>query len=214
MIYKNQRGFTLIEVMVVAGIIAILAGVLVPMIFGQIDESKKSRAQADIKSIATAISKFRMDTGAWPNRDVGTDPTTNTIQVIATDPSANVQYPAVGASNWPLTTDAVVRWMMSYFGPYDPANPTDTGAPRNYPKAMWKGPYLTDAPADPWGHSYLVGAKNFDDATGLLPVWIISAGPDGIIQTPIDSPVCYDGTSIEPASGGVTVGDDICQRFK
>ena len=64
---KGQRGFTLIEVIVVASIIAILAGILVPMIFNQIDEAKIARAQADCKSISTAILLFRKDLGKWPN---------------------------------------------------------------------------------------------------------------------------------------------------
>nr|MDA8412260.1 prepilin-type N-terminal cleavage/methylation domain-containing protein [Desulfobacteraceae bacterium] len=63
---KRNRGFTLIEVIVVAAIIAILAGILVPMIFRQIDEAKISRAEADCKSISTAVLLFRKDTGKWP----------------------------------------------------------------------------------------------------------------------------------------------------
>ena len=59
---RGNRGFTLIEVIVVAAIIAILAGILVPMIFNQIDEAKKTRAQADCKTISTAILMFRKDT--------------------------------------------------------------------------------------------------------------------------------------------------------
>ena len=55
----NERGFTLIEVIVVAGIIAILAGILVPMIFKEIDESRITRASADVRSISAAMIVFR-----------------------------------------------------------------------------------------------------------------------------------------------------------
>lgn len=63
---REQKGFTLIEVIVVAGIIAVLAGILVPLIFKEIDESKVSRAAADIRSISTALIVLKKDTGQWP----------------------------------------------------------------------------------------------------------------------------------------------------
>ena len=63
---KGNAGFTLIEVIVVAGIIAILAGILVPMILKEIDESRITRAAADTKSISTAMMVFKKDTAQWP----------------------------------------------------------------------------------------------------------------------------------------------------
>jgi general secretion pathway protein G len=39
-ILKKESGFTLVEIIVVAAIIAVLAGILIPMIFSQIDEAK------------------------------------------------------------------------------------------------------------------------------------------------------------------------------
>lgn len=62
----NKRGFTLIEVIIVAGIIAILAGNLVPLIFKEIDEARITRVTADTKSISSAIFVFKKDTSQWP----------------------------------------------------------------------------------------------------------------------------------------------------
>ena len=66
---REDAGFTLIEVIVVAGIIAILAGILVPLILKEIDEARITRAYADIRSLSTSIVVFRKDTGKWPNLD-------------------------------------------------------------------------------------------------------------------------------------------------
>ena len=66
---RNEKGCTLIEVIVVAGIIAILAGILVPLILKEIDESRITRATADIKSISSAILILKKDTAQWPVMD-------------------------------------------------------------------------------------------------------------------------------------------------
>ncbi len=195
MINRNQKGFTLIEVVVVAGIIAILAGVLVPLIFGQIDESRLSRAKGDIKAIQTAITRFKNDCTFWPNRKNGTDPATNVIETLFSAGNA------ISGLGW-VDGNGEGRPMKMFLETND----------NNY--TNWKGPYLSGAGADPWGNTYLVGAINFEDTTNGMPVWIISAGPDGIIQTNINSPVCFDGVSIDPITSVASVGDDICLRLK
>lgn len=53
-------------------------------------------------------------------------------------------------------------------------------------------------PQDPWGNAYLVRL----DAGGRRPVWVVSAGPDGVLQTPFAG-------SVERASG-----DDRLARSK
>ena len=72
---RRNEGFTLIEVIVVAGIIAILAGILVPLILKEIDESRITRATADTRSISTAMIVFKKDTAQWPAMDEDCEPT-------------------------------------------------------------------------------------------------------------------------------------------
>ena len=52
---KLQRGFTIIEVMVVVVIIAILAAIVVPKIMQRPEQARMTRAQQDIVSITNAL---------------------------------------------------------------------------------------------------------------------------------------------------------------
>ena len=57
-----RRAFTLIEIIVVVTIIALLAAVIAPRLFGRIDWAKDNAAKADVKSIADAVKMYLMDT--------------------------------------------------------------------------------------------------------------------------------------------------------
>lgn len=56
-----RRAFTLIEIIVVVTIIALLAAVIAPRLFGRIDWAKKNAARADVKSISLAVTAYKMD---------------------------------------------------------------------------------------------------------------------------------------------------------
>ncbi len=176
MLAGNRRGFTLIEVIVVAAIIAILAGILVPMIFNQIDEAKITRAAADCKSIQTAIMAFRKDTGKWPAYAGGTYPCTTTVDgilatVLTTDGG---NQPTIAGAGWDTSGSLRLAILVNEASACYPV-PSSTTVPG------WKGPYANAFSADPWGNKYYVNAKDFE--TPGVPVWVISAGPDGILQT-------------------------------
>jgi len=179
---RRNRGFTLIEVIVVAAIIAILAGILVPMIFNQIDEAKKTRAAADAKSIANAVMLFRKDTGKWPYFQPGDcSQTYTTIQGGGT--TAPLDNPT-GA--WGLSTNDISMDLILNLSGIQP--PVAQTCYNDKAKS-----YLPSVTADPWGNQYVVNAANFADVT--KPVWAISAGPNGCIDTSINSQTLNDAVS-------------------
>jgi general secretion pathway protein G len=79
----GERGFTLIEIMVVVVIIGLLAAVIVPNVVDKVDEARVARAKQDIASLETALTMFRLDNSRYPNSEQGlvalvqqpTDPT-------------------------------------------------------------------------------------------------------------------------------------------
>ena len=68
---RSQRGFTLIEIMVVVVIIGLLAAIIAPNVIGNIDKALVTRTQGDIRSIETALNLYRLDNFRYPTSDEG-----------------------------------------------------------------------------------------------------------------------------------------------
>jgi general secretion pathway protein G len=67
----HQRGFTLIEIMVVIVILGILAMYVAPKLMGRPEEAKQVRAKMDIAALETALKLYKLDNGMYPGTDQG-----------------------------------------------------------------------------------------------------------------------------------------------
>lgn len=85
---SRQRGFTLIEIMVVVVIIGVLGAIVVPQFMSRPDQAKVTAAKIDIQTIATALEMYRLDNYAYPSTQQG-------LEALAKRPSG---LPA--ARNW------------------------------------------------------------------------------------------------------------------
>jgi len=63
---KNDKGFTLIELMVVVIILGILAAVAIPKFTGQSEEARANRVYADLKTIQNAVELYFFDNSVYP----------------------------------------------------------------------------------------------------------------------------------------------------
>ena len=68
---RGQRGFTLLEVMVVVVIIGILAALVVPKIISRPDEARAIAAKQDIASLLQALKLYRLDNMRYPTTEQG-----------------------------------------------------------------------------------------------------------------------------------------------
>ena len=68
---RRQRGFTLLEVMVVVVILGILAALVVPKIIGRPDEARVIAARQDIASLMQALKLYRLDNQRYPTTEQG-----------------------------------------------------------------------------------------------------------------------------------------------
>jgi general secretion pathway protein G len=70
-IRQKERGFTLIEILVVIIIIGMLAALVGPRLFGKVSMAKQKTAKAQIELFGTALDAFRLDVGKYPTTEDG-----------------------------------------------------------------------------------------------------------------------------------------------
>lgn len=64
--HRRRHGFTLVELLVVLAIIALLVALLIPAIAGAVKTAKSAAVQAEINTIAQALSDFKSKMGDYP----------------------------------------------------------------------------------------------------------------------------------------------------
>ncbi len=68
---NSEKGFTLIELMVVIAILSMLAILVVPKIVGHSDDAKITDAQVQIRNLETALKMYKLDNGDYPTTEQG-----------------------------------------------------------------------------------------------------------------------------------------------
>ena len=215
----TRDGFTLIEMVVVIAVIALLAAIVTPLALDVIKDARFTRAQADVASIAKAITKFRLDTDTIPAEGTAATPATPDIYQLngpgstPTDSSSGQTWDASGGSPASVsgcvaastTSDTILNQLLSNTPAYTAA--TSSTKPG---RAAARFPYLNDIDEDPWGNRYMVNIAHMDPDCSVdsNAVFALSAGPDEAIQTR------FNMTVVDVAAGRLPSGDDIIARIK
>jgi len=93
MIGKKDKGFTLVELMLVVIIIGILVGMVVPRLAGRTEQARREAARADIESnIALALDLYELDNGRYPTTEQGLNALINEPTSTPTPTNWNGSY--------------------------------------------------------------------------------------------------------------------------
>lgn len=103
---RKNKGFTLIEVMVVVVILGILAAIIVPKIMSRPEQARIVKVKQDILAIQSALDLYKLDNGMYPTTDQG-------LQALVTQPTTP-PVPSSWKSDGYLQELPVDPWGQNY----------------------------------------------------------------------------------------------------
>lgn len=200
---RSSKGFTLIEIIFVLAIVAVLAGILVPLAISSLGDSSKQKTRSDQDAIAAALTSFRKDVNRWPDNNSTTATLNFAVEYLLVADNATTgisstiltsECPTEAAASFFATTACTASTAshnaFNHLGINNPnGNVTEGDASTgDYDPKKWKGPYAAKFGPDGFGQAHVIYMKGIDKSnTSVATVgtrgWIISAGFDGILQT-------------------------------
>lgn len=120
---RNQKGFTLMELMVVIVIVAILAAVAVPLYINYVKDARRTEAKAAIGALATAMEEYYLKVGTYANSHTDLypanpgDPRNSNLDLTTVQEIE--QHWTIGVSNSGGTTGYTITLDGKAGSPYD-----------------------------------------------------------------------------------------------
>ena len=183
---RTQGGFTLIELIVVLAALAIIVAILIPTVISLPEQAEELRAKNDARAIGEAIYNLQKNLAKWPvyASSIGGLTVPNaTLERLTSAGNAPGVSGAPGTADWIIAanTDNLDDHLANNRLPDATQYPV-TG------EFAWRGPYLAEAPEDPWGNRFIVNVRWLQPGASPNVVWVLSAGPNKIIETSFAQP--------------------------
>lgn len=139
---NKQRGFTLLEVMVVIVILGLLGSVVVQNLMGNMDTAKLQKSVQDINALETSLSMYKMDNYNYPTTEQGLealveetdveplprrfpnggyvkrlpdDPWGNAYQLLNPGENGDIDIFTMGPDGEPGTEDDIGNWNLGEY---------------------------------------------------------------------------------------------------
>lgn len=98
----TQRGFTLMELMVVIVILGVLASLVVPNLMGNKDRADRQKAVSDIVALENALDMYKLDNHRYPTTEQGMEALVEapTLAPLAENYNANGYIRRLPADPW------------------------------------------------------------------------------------------------------------------
>jgi prepilin-type N-terminal cleavage/methylation domain-containing protein len=126
-----RRGFTIVELLVVVGIIAVLAALITPAVIRARSAARNAAIKAEIDMLHMAVMNYKNEYGSFPpclSGTLATDPAARHIKQIFPR-TVNPAFEVRGSPTLP--GNALVRWLGGYTNdPTCPVSGTNVGGPR------------------------------------------------------------------------------------
>lgn len=68
---RREAGYSMIEILIVLAIMAVIATLVGPALFNQLDRSKVTTAQTQIRTLEAALATMRLEIGRFPTEEEG-----------------------------------------------------------------------------------------------------------------------------------------------
>jgi general secretion pathway protein G len=63
---KKNKGFTLVELLIVITILGLLMSLVAPKMFSKVDSTQRKTATAQMQNLETSLDTYRLDVGSYP----------------------------------------------------------------------------------------------------------------------------------------------------
>jgi hypothetical protein len=175
---NSERGISLADVTIMLMVMSVMSAVMTPVIGDYVNEARRVKAAEDVQVLSATFSRFAFDA----QTEMPSDKDWRHYDVLV----GEGETPMVGTggdAGWASEADAN---RVGRLGDHLITNAPGYSTSRN-PVAFWargwRGPYLgTGVGPDPWGHRYAINVGSLTRRGACLVV--LSAGPNGVIETP------------------------------
>jgi len=207
----KHRLFTLVELLTVIAVIAILAGIAVPVVVGMQSKGRETSARADMNAIKMALTQFKADYSVWPQVSPDSSLTGSNDLLIETPYS-----PGSTLSNAETAYDKIIQSLTNnVVDATTPTAPTGTSLYGNAKKKRYldppaktvetKNPKTGYYKLDPWGRRYNIALDwNYDGKINISSSYKFGGESSAVLG----QIMIYSYGTAEPKSGNPNETDD------